>query len=158
MFDEWRPTWELKHVLWPTSEVLHGEPWFHEKGLGASCFLRHFHASMLWKQKTPICRRSNLRFFAWGSVAASDCGCQKDYIDMDRTGRKFCRCFTSVDRVWSSKGCELSWNVFNPGKNIEILVVIVFGRGFQNPKLWAKDPWPPSSWNPLLSMIYSMIQ
>ena len=33
MFDEWRPTWELKHVLWPTSEVLQGEPWFHEKAL-----------------------------------------------------------------------------------------------------------------------------
>ena len=28
-------------------------------------------------------------FVVSGSVAASDCGCQKDYIDIDRTGRRF---------------------------------------------------------------------
>ena len=94
------------------------------------------------------------RFFAsWGSVAASDCGCQKDYIDMDRTGKKFCLCFRLLWVVVEIRVQEIDcWTPVSPkvwkeglkvgmanppnrprsSGNIMILVVIVISEGFSH--------------------------
>ena len=68
--------------------------------------------SILWQtQETQIFdAQSPLDSDGWGSVAASDCGCPKDYIDMDETGRGGCGDSSSRDRLCNP--LWVSWKIW----------------------------------------------